>query len=68
MERADLREAHRVMGHMSLPERAHLLRYKYTPRQILGLMQHLELAVGMRLHMLIFAAPARSGGWPCPAA
>jgi polysaccharide pyruvyl transferase CsaB len=56
MERADAREAHRVMGHMTLPERAHLLRFKYTPRQILGLMEHFEMAVGMRLHFLIFAA------------
>ncbi|ALG71607.1 hypothetical protein VY88_00195 [Azospirillum thiophilum] len=56
MERADVREAHRVMGRMSLPERAHLLKYRYGPRQILGLMEHLHLAVGMRLHFLIFAA------------
>lgn len=56
MERADVREAHRVMGRMTLPERAHLLKYQYTPRQIIGLMEHFELAVGMRLHFLIFAA------------
>ncbi len=56
MERADVREAHRVMGRMSLAERAHLLKYRYQPRQIIGLMQHFEMAVGMRLHFLIFAA------------
>ncbi|WP_207458782.1 polysaccharide pyruvyl transferase family protein [Azospirillum sp. SYSU D00513] len=56
MERADLREAHRVMGRMSMPDRAHLLGYRYRPRQILGLMQHFEMAVGMRLHFLVFAA------------
>lgn len=56
MERADVREAHRVMGRMAVPERAHLLKYRYTPRQIIGLMRHLRMAVGMRLHFLIFAA------------
>ncbi len=56
MERADVREAHRVMGRMTLPERAHLLKYQYKPRQIIGLMEHFELAIGMRLHFLIFAA------------
>ncbi|MBP2315075.1 polysaccharide pyruvyl transferase CsaB [Azospirillum soli] len=56
MELADVREAHRVMGRMSLPEHAHLLKYQYKPRQIIGLMEHFEMAVGMRLHFLIFAA------------
>lgn len=56
MERADVREAHRVMGRMAVSERAHLLQYRYTPRQIIGLMDHFEMAVGMRLHFLIFAA------------
>jgi len=56
MERADVREAHRVIGRMTLPERAHLLKYRYKPRQIIGLMEHFQLAVGMRLHFLIFAA------------
>lgn len=56
MERADVREAHRVIGRMSLPERAHLLKYRYEPRRIIGLMQHFQMAVGMRLHFLIFAA------------
>ncbi|XKH35673.1 polysaccharide pyruvyl transferase family protein [Azospirillum doebereinerae] len=56
MERADVREAHRVMGRMAVPERAHLLKYQYEPRRIIGLMRHLKMAVGMRLHFLIFAA------------
>ncbi len=56
MERADVREAHRVMGEMTLAERAHRLTYSYTPRQIMGLMQHLDLVLGMRLHFMIFAA------------
>lgn len=58
MERADVREAHRVIGSMALPEHAHVLPYRYTPRQTLGLMRHLDMAVGMRLHFMIFAAIA----------
>lgn len=56
MERADVREAHRVIGEMTLAERAHRLNYSYTSRQIMGLMQHLDMVVGMRLHFMIFAA------------
>lgn len=58
MERADVREAHRVMGAMMLSESAHLLPYHCHPRQILGLMNRFEMAVGMRLHFMIFAAAA----------
>lgn len=58
MERADVREAHRVIGSMTLPEHAHVLPYRFKPRQILGLMRHLDMAVGMRLHFMIFAAVA----------
>lgn len=58
MERADVREAHRVMGEMVLPERAHLLKYRCEPRQLIGLMQHFQMALGMRLHFMIFAAIA----------
>lgn len=56
MERADVRESHRVIGAMTLSEMAHVLPYRYSPRQIAGLMRHFELAVGMRLHFMIFAA------------
>ena len=58
LERSDIREAHRVIGRMALPERAWVLKRSYGPRQLLGLMEHLELAVGMRLHFLLFAALA----------
>ncbi|HYG87899.1 MAG TPA: polysaccharide pyruvyl transferase family protein [Azospirillum sp.] len=58
MERADVREAHRVMGEMMLPERAHLLKYRDEPRWIIGLMEHFEMALGMRLHFMVFAALA----------
>jgi len=59
MERSDIREAHRVIGQMARPERAAVLRGEYTPGELAGLMDHIDLAVGMRLHFLIFAAVAR---------
>lgn len=58
MEQADLSEAHRVVAEMSAPERARIIGFDYSPQQILGLMQHFEMAIGMRLHFLIFAALA----------
>jgi len=59
MERQDIREAHRVIGQMAFPERAWVLRGRYKPAELVGLMEHIDLAVGMRLHFLIFAAVAR---------
>jgi polysaccharide pyruvyl transferase WcaK-like protein len=41
---------------MQKAERAEVLRRRYSPRQVLDLLGHLEFAVGMRLHFLIFAA------------
>jgi polysaccharide pyruvyl transferase CsaB len=57
-EMIDVREAHRVIGRMAAPQRAHVLRYAHAPRQVLGLMSRFEMAIGMRLHFLIFAALA----------
>lgn len=59
MERADIRHSHAVIAEMSHPERAFVLRGDYGPRQVLGLMTHLDMAIGMRLHFLVFAAIAR---------
>ncbi|HWC24987.1 MAG TPA: polysaccharide pyruvyl transferase family protein [Solirubrobacteraceae bacterium] len=58
IERRDIREAHRVIGRMGLPERAWVLKRDYGPRELRGLMEHLQMAVGMRLHFLLFAATA----------
>jgi polysaccharide pyruvyl transferase WcaK-like protein len=58
MERSDIRHAHAVLSHMTAAEHCRVLHGNYRPRQILGLMRHLDLAVGMRLHFLIFAALA----------
>jgi polysaccharide pyruvyl transferase CsaB len=56
MERADRRESHAVLALMSRAESAFVLRHDYHPRQIMGLVGRCELAIGMRLHFLIFAA------------
>ncbi len=56
MERDDIRHAHAVLSHMTAVEHCRVLHGNYRPRQLMGLMRHLDLAVGMRLHFLIFAA------------
>lgn len=58
MEREDLREAHRVISHMARPECATVLTGTYTPGQLRAVMGSFHMAVGMRLHFLIFAASA----------
>ena len=58
LERKDVREAHRVVGRMAMPEHAWVLKRSYGPRELHGLMEHLEMAVGMRLHFLLLAATA----------
>ncbi|WP_433256136.1 polysaccharide pyruvyl transferase family protein [Streptosporangium sp. CA-135522] len=56
MERDDIRHSHAVLSHMNAAERCRVLHGNYRPRQILGLVRHLDMVVGMRLHFLIFAA------------
>jgi polysaccharide pyruvyl transferase CsaB len=56
MERIDVRQSHAVVAHMVAADRARVLHGSYGPREVLGLMEHVDLAVGMRLHFLIFAA------------
>src|SRR6185312_33236 len=56
METTDVQHSHAVVARMQAAERAEILRRKYSPRQILDLMARFDLAVGMRLHFLIFAA------------
>ncbi|GHH93557.1 polysaccharide pyruvyl transferase family protein [Streptomyces capillispiralis] len=56
MERHDVRHAHAVLSHMTAPDRGRILNGSYTPGQVLGFMRHLDLAVGMRLHFVMFAA------------
>ncbi|MCO5967726.1 polysaccharide pyruvyl transferase family protein [Actinoallomurus soli] len=66
MERGDIAHAHAVLSAMSAPENARILNRPYSPGQIAGLMRHLEFAVGMRLHFLIFAACAGVPVLPLP--
>lgn len=51
----DLQHSHAVISKMSRAQRASVLKGDYTSPQILSLMKHMEFAVGMRLHFLIFA-------------
>jgi polysaccharide pyruvyl transferase CsaB len=66
MEPGDIRHAHGVLSHMTAAERGHVLHGEYGPRQLLGLMAHFDMAVGMRLHFLIFAAMAGIPFLPLP--
>ncbi|WP_433343831.1 polysaccharide pyruvyl transferase family protein [Micromonospora sp. CA-111912] len=66
MERDDIRHSHGVMSHMTAAERGRILHGDYSPRQVLGLMRHFDLAVGMRLHFLIFAAMVGTPFLPLP--
>jgi polysaccharide pyruvyl transferase CsaB len=56
MEKFDVQHSHAVVAHMRFPERAEILRRRYSSRQILDLLGRFDFAVGMRLHFLIFAA------------
>lgn len=58
MEKQDIRHSHQVIAQMLAAERATVLQGEYGPRQILGLVERFDMAVAMRLHLLIFAAIA----------
>ncbi|MGW5559855.1 polysaccharide pyruvyl transferase family protein [Micromonospora sp. NPDC003944] len=66
MERDDIRHAHGVLSHMVAADRGRILHGTYSPQQVLGLMRHFDLAVGMRLHFLIFAAMVGTPFLPLP--
>ncbi|MGC4889291.1 polysaccharide pyruvyl transferase family protein [Micromonospora sp. DT227] len=66
MERDDIRHSHGVLSHMIAADRGRILHGDYRPTQILGLMRHFDLAVGMRLHFLIFAAMMNTPFLPLP--
>jgi polysaccharide pyruvyl transferase CsaB len=66
MEAADVDEAHQVIAHMTNAAHATVLGGPYRPGQVLGLMEYLEMAVGMRLHFVIFAALAAVPVLPLP--
>ncbi|WP_128434929.1 polysaccharide pyruvyl transferase family protein [Streptomyces cyaneus] len=56
MERQDVRHAHGVLSRMSAPDLGRILHNSYSPGEVLGFMSHLDMVVGMRLHVVIFAA------------
>jgi polysaccharide pyruvyl transferase CsaB len=58
MEREDVRHAERVIAEMERSDRASALRGAHGPREVLGIVGELDMAIGMRLHFLIFAAVA----------
>jgi polysaccharide pyruvyl transferase CsaB len=66
MERQDIGHAHAVLSYMTAVDQCRVLHGTYGPRQILGLMRHIDLAVGMRLHFLIFAAMSGVPVLPLP--
>jgi polysaccharide pyruvyl transferase WcaK-like protein len=51
----DVSQAHAVMARMRWSDRTCLLKGDYTPRQVLSWFDRFSLAVGLRLHFLIFA-------------
>ncbi|MBT2441768.1 polysaccharide pyruvyl transferase family protein [Streptomyces sp. ISL-36] len=66
MERDDIRHSHAVVSHMINADRSHVLHGAYTPHQVLDIVKQLDLAIGMRLHFLIFAALAGIPLLPLP--
>ncbi|WP_051827960.1 polysaccharide pyruvyl transferase family protein [Streptomyces bicolor] len=66
MERQDVRHAHGVLSRMSAPDRGRILNNSYSPGEVLGFMNHLDMVVGMRLHVVIFAALAGLPVLPLP--
>jgi polysaccharide pyruvyl transferase CsaB len=66
MERFDVRHAHAVLSCMTLADQGRILHGTYSPGETLGFMRHLDLAVGMRLHFLIFAALSEVPFLPLP--
>jgi polysaccharide pyruvyl transferase CsaB len=55
----DVQHAHAVVAQMAAAQRATVLKGTYSSREMLGLIGHIEFAIGMRLHFLIFAALQR---------
>lgn len=66
MERQDVRHAHGVLSRMSAPDLGRVLHHPYSPGQVLGFMSHLDMVVGMRLHVVMFAALAGLPVLPLP--
>lgn len=66
MEHDDIRHSHAVIGAMRAADRAYVLRRRYGAPEVLGLMRHLDMVIGMRLHVLMFAAVSAVPFLPLP--
>ena len=52
----DVQHSHAIISKMIRPQQACVLKDTYISGQLLSLMKYFDLAVGMCLHILIFAA------------
>ncbi|MFI0087923.1 polysaccharide pyruvyl transferase family protein [Streptomyces bobili] len=66
MERGDIRHAHAVASRMAAADHCTVLHGDHGPQEVLDIVSRLDLAVGMRLHFLIFAALAGIPLLPLP--
>lgn len=62
----DPQHSHAVISKMINVQRADVLKGSYKSTQILGLLKHMDFAVGMRLHFLIFASLQNTPFVPLP--
>lgn len=65
-ESKDHQHSHGVISKMANAQRASVLKGEYTSAQILGLLESMSFAVGMRLHFLIFAGIQKIPFVPLP--
>jgi len=65
-ENRDPQHSHAVISKMANAQRASVLKGGYTSGQVLGLIEHMSFAVGMRLHFLMFAGMQRVPFVPLP--
>jgi len=65
-ENRDPQHSHAVISKMANTQRATVLKGEYSSSQVLGLIQHMSFAVGMRLHFLIFSCIHRVPFVPLP--
>jgi polysaccharide pyruvyl transferase WcaK-like protein len=56
LEPDEVRLAHAVIARMVSAHHAHVLTRRYRPAELLGLMEHLDMVLTMRLPVLMFAA------------
>lgn len=65
-DKRDPQHSHAVISKMTHVRRATVLKGDYDSAQILGLVSQMDLIVGMRLHLLIFAAISHVPFVPLP--